>query len=146
MAWRYAAHLSRGPRVRVQMEHGLDARFPALHEHRSDLPALSSRQHHVFAALRFSGKFYSRAQPRRNRVRQTFIVIQDARGRVAEICQSPDVSGVDVRTPRKKVGVHGRRIRSIQRMEPRHPARLGTTEAAAPRRRPPAGSTFELYL
>ena len=61
VAWCDASDLSRRPRVRLQMEHGLDARFPALHEHRSDLPALSPRQHHVLAALRVPGKFHSRA-------------------------------------------------------------------------------------
>src|SRR5260370_27430574 len=35
-----AANVSRGAWLRVQMEHGMDARFPALHEHRSDLPAV----------------------------------------------------------------------------------------------------------
>ena len=56
-----AADLSRGAWLRVQMEHGMDARFPALHEHRSDLSAFSSRQHHVLAALRVPRKFHSRA-------------------------------------------------------------------------------------
>src|SRR5438270_257342 len=104
------------------MEHGLDARFPALHEHRPDLPALSPRQHHVLAALRVPGKFHSRSQPRRSGVRQALVVIQNARRRMAEVCQSPDVSGMDVRTPRQKVAFHGWRLWPIERMELRYAA------------------------
>ena len=92
VAWRVASDLSRRPRVRVQMEHGLDARFPALHEHRSDLSALSSRQHHLLAALRVPGTFHSRAESRRSRARQALVVMQNAGRRMAEVRQSPDVS------------------------------------------------------
>src|SRR3954469_18051057 len=106
-----AADVSGRPGVRLQMEHGLDARFPGLHERRSDLPALSPWQYHIFAALRVPRKFYSGTQPRRSRVRQTLAFIQNAGRRMAEIRESADVSGVDVRAPRKKVDVHGRRIR-----------------------------------
>src|SRR6267142_2557542 len=58
VAWCDASDVSRWPGVRLQMEHGLDARFPGLHEHRSDLPAFSSRQYHVLTAVRVPGKFY----------------------------------------------------------------------------------------
>ena len=43
LARRIASDLSGWARVRVQMEHGLDARFPGIHESRLDFPALSSR-------------------------------------------------------------------------------------------------------
>src|SRR6266705_286420 len=97
MARRDASDLSRRTRVWVQMEHGLDARFPALHEHRSDLPALSPKQHHFLAALRVPRKFYSRAESRRNRLRQALAVMENAGRRLAEVRESPDVSRVDVR-------------------------------------------------
>ena len=51
-------------RLRLQMEHGLDARFPALHGARSDLPAVPSQQHHVLADVCVPGAFRSGAQPR----------------------------------------------------------------------------------
>src|SRR5215475_2454180 len=116
------SHLCWRTWIRIQMEHGLDARFPALYEHRSDLPEVSSQQHHFLAALRVSREFYPRAQSRRNRLRQALAVIQNAGRRMAEVCQSPHVSGVDVRAPRQKVAFHGWRIRSTQRVEPRHAA------------------------
>src|SRR5439155_1736447 len=72
--------------------------------------------------LRVPRKFHSRSQPRRSGVRQALVVIQNARRRMAEVCQSSDVSGMDVRAPRQKVAFHGWRIRPIERMEPRHTA------------------------
>ena len=134
------------PRVRVQMEHGLDARFPGIHEPRSDLPALSSRQYHLLAALRVPGEFHSCPEPRRSRLRQTFAVIEDARRRMAEVRQSSDVSGVDVRASRQKAAVHGRRIRPAQRMEPRHKSRLGFGAVAPPRRIAPSCSASQPHL
>src|SRR5262249_28251863 len=118
----------------------------AIHEHRPDLPEVSSRQHHLLPSIRVPREFHSGAQPRRNRVRQTLAVIQDAGRRMAEVCQSADVSRVDVRAARQKAALHGRRIWPVERMEPRHTTRLGTTEVAAPRQSAPAGATLELYV
>src|SRR5438045_6249924 len=120
VARRIASDLSGRTRVRFQMEHGLDARFPGIHEHRPDLPALSSRQHHLLAALRVPGELYSCAQPRRSGLRKAVVVIQNARRRMAKVCQSPDVSSMDVRPSREKTALHGRRIRPTERMESRH--------------------------
>ena len=47
----------RRPRLRLQMEHGLDARYARLHVARSDLPALEPRQDDVRPALRVHRKF-----------------------------------------------------------------------------------------
>ena len=47
LAWGDAAGVSRRARLRDEMEHGLDARLPALHGARSDLPPLPSQQHHL---------------------------------------------------------------------------------------------------
>ena len=43
LARRVAADLSGRPRLRIQVEHGMDARLPPVHEPRSDFPAFSSR-------------------------------------------------------------------------------------------------------
>src|SRR5205823_590932 len=139
LARRIASDLSGRTRVWFQMEHGLDARFPGIHEHRPDLPALSSRQHHLLAALRVPGELYSCAQPRRSGLRKAVVVIQDAGRRMAEVRESPDVYSVDVRAARQKVALHGRRIRSAERMESRHQSRLATIGIAAPRWRTPVG-------
>src|SRR6266705_2805853 len=45
VAGRVASDLFGRPRLWFQMEHGLDARLPAIHESRSDLPEVSPRQH-----------------------------------------------------------------------------------------------------
>src|SRR5215813_11544881 len=112
MARRDASDLSRRPRVRIQMEHGLDARFPALHEHRSDLPEVPSQQYHLLTALRIHRTLHSGFEPRRNCVRQALTPIENAGRRMAEVRQSSHVFGVDVRASRKKTALHGWRTRS----------------------------------
>src|SRR5206468_7949149 len=102
------------------MEHGLDARLPAIHESGPDLPAFSSRQHHVLAAVRVPREFRSCAEPRRGGLRQALVAIQDAGRRMAEARQPPDVSRVDVWASWQKAPLYGRRIRPMERMEPRH--------------------------
>src|SRR6202035_2696525 len=98
------------------MEHGLDARLPRLHAARSDLPPISSGKYHLFAAVRFSRAFHFGAEPRRNRPWQALVAFQNAGGCLAKIRQSADVLCVDVRTPREKASLHGRRIRAMARM------------------------------
>ena len=48
-------------RLRLQMEHGLDARHAELHQQGSDPPQASSRRHPVRPALRVLGKFHPAA-------------------------------------------------------------------------------------
>ena len=55
------------------------------------------------------------------------LLSQNAGRRMAEVRQSPDVSGVDVRAPRQKAALHGRRIRPVERMEPRYRASTGNS-------------------
>src|SRR5438876_4701923 len=146
LAGRFAAYLSGRPRIRFEMEHGLDARLPAIHESRSNLSPLSSRQHNVFAPLRFSGTFHSCAQSRRSRAWQALTFVEDAGRRMAKVCQSQNVSCVDVRTSREKAALHGRRIRSVARMEPRSKSGLVLNPAAAARWVAASGSTSQLHL
>ena len=51
----------RRARLRLQMEHGLDARHAELHQQGSDPPQISSRRHPVRPALRVLGKLHPAA-------------------------------------------------------------------------------------
>src|SRR5579862_4264933 len=46
------ADVSGRPRIRIQVEYGLDARYAGIYAPRSGSPALSSRRTDLFAALR----------------------------------------------------------------------------------------------
>ena len=76
-----------GPRLRLQMEHGLDARHARLHVARSDLSPLEPRQADVRAALRLQRELRSADLARRSRARQRLGRQQDARRRMAAIRQ-----------------------------------------------------------
>ena len=77
--------------------------FLRIHGARSDLPAVSSRQHHFLAALRVSGAFHSGAQPRRSGARQTFAAYPKCRatnGRSSPIsgCFTRGCTGIPARS------------------------------------------------
>src|SRR6266550_8728878 len=146
MAGCVASDLSRRARLRVQMEHGLDARLPRVHEPRPDLSPLSSRQYHFLFALRIPGKFHSRTQPRRSRARQTLALIKDAGRRMAEVCKLADVLRLDVRPAGEKAALHGWRARAAERMEPRYKPRLEFAGVAATRRAASFRAASQLHL
>ena len=58
-------------RLRLQMEHGVDARHPGLHQQGSDPPQASSRPDPVRPALRLLGELHPAAVARRGRARQS---------------------------------------------------------------------------
>ncbi len=58
---RVAADRCRRPRLRLQVEHGLDARHAGLHGARSGAPALAPRPHDVRPAVRVDGEFRAAA-------------------------------------------------------------------------------------
>src|SRR5439155_530396 len=55
--------LCRRARLRVQMEHGVDARHPAIHVTGSDPSQIPSQRSHFRVALRVSRELYPPAQP-----------------------------------------------------------------------------------
>src|SRR5690606_6334747 len=57
-------------RLQPEMEHGMDARHPALPAAGPGVSPVSPRQAHLWIALRFFGKFRAAAIPRRSRTRQ----------------------------------------------------------------------------
>ena len=63
VARRVAAHLSRRPRLRLQVEHGVDARHPGLFLERPHLPALPPQRPHVQHALRLHRELHPSPLP-----------------------------------------------------------------------------------
>ena len=57
------AHLPRRPRLRLQVEHGVDERHPALHVEGADPPALPPRPAHLRPALRLHRELHPAAVP-----------------------------------------------------------------------------------
>ena len=84
---RVAADRRRRPRLRLQVEHGLDARHARLHVARSDLSPLEPRQDDVRAPLRLQREFRPADLARRGRARQRLAGRQDARRRMAALRQ-----------------------------------------------------------
>ena len=67
------------PRLRLQMEHGLDARHAQLHREGPDLPGLPPQPDDVLADVRVQRELRAADQPRRGRARQGLAAGQDAR-------------------------------------------------------------------
>src|SRR5205807_8741975 len=106
----------------------------------------SSRKHYVLAALRVHRAFHFGFEPRRSCSPERFASIKNAGRRMAEVCQSPDVLRVDVRTTGKKTALYGRRVRTMARMEPRHQSGLVSSRASKARWFASARAAFELHL
>ena len=70
LAGRHAEHRLRRPRLRVQMEHGLDERLAALHGARADLPAVPPPRDDLLDGVRLLGELHPADQPRRSGARQ----------------------------------------------------------------------------
>ena len=103
LARRLAACLRRGARLRIQMEHGLDARHAALHDLRPRASAALSRLFDLQHALRLSGELLAALFPRRGRSRKRLDAAENARRRLAEVCQSTPALRLHVRPSGKKL-------------------------------------------
>ena len=109
LARRVAADLPRGARVRVQVEHGVDARHPRLLPARPDLPPVPPRRADLRADLRLERELHPPPVPRRGRPRQGVAAQQDARGPLAAAGQPAGPVRLDVGPPGQAAAVHGRR-------------------------------------
>src|SRR5439155_763824 len=82
------AHVPRRARLRLQVEHGLDARHAGLLPAGPDLPALAPPRADVLADVRVHRELHPAAVARRGRARQGIAVRQDGgRRQVAEARQ-----------------------------------------------------------
>ena len=84
---RLAPDQRRRPRLRLQMEHGLDARHARIYGARSGPSALEPRQADLRPALRLHREFRAADLARRGRARQRLADRQDARRRMAALRQ-----------------------------------------------------------
>ncbi len=96
------------------------------------------RWHHgqtdLLAGLRLQRELHAAAVARRGGVRQGLADQQDARRRVAAVCQPAPAARPHVGAPGQEAAVHGRRVRPAARMEPRRCARLVAADQPLPRR------------
>ena len=98
-------------RVRLQVEHGLDARHPVLPEPGSRLPAVPPQRDHVLADLRVLGELHPAAVARRGGAREGLAAGQDARRRVAPVRRAALAAGVHVGASGQAAAVHGFGVR-----------------------------------
>ena len=114
---RLAADRPRRSRLRLQMEHGLDARHARLHVARSDLPPLEPRQDDLRSSLRLQREFRAADLARRGRARQRLGRRQNAGRRMAALRQRPRLLRLHVGPPGQEAPVHGPGVRADQRVE-----------------------------
>src|SRR3569832_1031684 len=124
MAHGVAPRLSRRSWLQHEVEHGMDARQPALYAEGRGAPPLSPRLAHVRFGVLLLGKFHPAFFPRRGGARQGRLARPHAGGRVATLRQSATAVHLHVYVSGQKTIIHGRRIRSGARVEFRCDARL----------------------
>ena len=126
-------------RLRLQMEHGLDARHAGLHQQGSDLPQASPRPNPVRPALRVLRRISSCRSPTTRSCTasaRSSAACRATTGSASPICApiTASCSAIPARS-----SVHGLRVRPGARMEPRPFARLAPARAARACRHPGAG-------
>ena len=125
---RFAADRSGRPWLRLQMEHGLDARHARLRVGRSDLSPLASQQDDLRPPLRLQRELRAADLARRSRARQTLGRRQDAGRRMAALRQCARLLWLHVGPSRQEAPVHGPGVRANKRVE-----RLGVASLVAAR-------------
>ena len=114
---------SRGPTylgglgLRLQVEHGLDARHARLLPARPDLPPLAPPRADVQPRLRVHRELHPAAVARRGRARQGLAAVEDAGRPLAEARQPARAVRLHVGAPRQEAAVHGPGVRPGGRVE-----------------------------
>ena len=132
--------------LRLQVEHGVDARHPRLHLEGADPSPPPSRQHPVRPALRVLREFRAAAVARRGGARQTLDPRPHAGRRMAALCEFARLLRLHVRASRQEADVHGLRVRPGHRMEPRPQPAVASARPAEASRRAAAGSRSQQAL
>ena len=109
LAGSVAADLPRRARVRVQVEHGLDARHALVLPARARLPPAPPPRAHLLARLRLERELHPPALARRGRPRQALAALEDAGRPLAAAGEPPRALRLHVGAPRQEAPVHGRR-------------------------------------
>ena len=144
VARRLAADLPRRPRLRLQVEHGLDARHARVLS--ANDPVYRRYHHHdahVLAHLRVQRELRAAALARRGRARQGIAARQDARRPLAAAREPALAVRLHVGASGQEAALHGRRARAGAGVEPRAARSTGTCSSTrehagdpAPRPRP----------
>ena len=92
----------RRPRLHLQVEHGLDARHPPVHERGSDPPALAPQPGDLLRALHAQRELHAAVLARRGRAREARADRQDAGRRVAEVRVAARALRLHVRASRAR--------------------------------------------
>ncbi len=142
----HQADRRRRPRLRLQVEHGLDARQPVLRAARPGAPQLPPPRADLLDGLRLLRELRAADQPRRGRARQGLPAAQDARRPLAAARQRARVPVLAVGAPRQAAALHGPGVRPGPRVGRAARARLVAAEQPRPRRRTPAGGRPEQRL
>src|ERR671923_1835582 len=109
MAGGVAADLRRRARLRLQVEHGLDARHSRLLPARADPPPLPPPPADLRADVRVLGELRPAALARRGRARQGLAAPEDARRSLAAAREPAGALRLHVGPSREEAPVHGRR-------------------------------------
>src|SRR5207245_8616993 len=121
-----ASDVPRRTRLRVQVELGVDARRPRLHEPRSGPPEVSPQPADLRPLVRLDGELRAAALTRRGRARQGVAPRQDARRRLATVCEPSRALRVHVDPPWQEAPLHGRRDPATTRVASRPAPRLAS--------------------
>ena len=104
-------------RLRLQVEHGLDARHARLHVARPGLSPLGPQQDDLRSSLRLQRKLRAADLARRSRAWQSFARRQDAGRRMAALRQRARLLRLHVGPPRQEAPLHGPGVRADKRVE-----------------------------
>ena len=130
VAGRLAAGLPRRARLRLQVEHGLDARHARLLRPRPGLPAVPPQRADLLDDLRLHRELHPPALPRRGRAREGIAAPEDARRPLAAAREPALAVRLHVGASGQEAAVHGRRAGAGARVEPRHLAGLAPARRA----------------
>ena len=135
LAGSVATDLPRRARLRVQVEHGLDARHAGLLPARPGAPPLPPPPADLRARVRVLRELRAAALARRGRPRQGLAAREDARRPLAEVRQPARALRLHVGAPRQEAPLHGRRARPGGGVVGGAVGRLAPARAGRPRRR-----------
>ncbi len=136
LAERLAADRPGRARLRLQVEHGLDARCARLLQRAAGGAQVASRQAHLQHRLCLQRELRAVAVARRGGAPEALAARQDAGRGLGAVRQPAAAVRADVRPPRQEAAVHGRRVGAGERVEPRNrPGVAGAGEETKPRAR-----------
>src|SRR2546428_592551 len=143
MADGLATDLPGRARLRDEVGHGLDARHARLHGARAGSPEVPPRRADLPHGVRYQRELRPAPVTRRGRLREGVAARQDAGGRVAEAGEPAPAPRLHVYAARQEAPLHGRRVRAVERVEPRREPRLAPPRGAGAPDASPLGARPE---